>query len=61
MKYLFLVFLIASSFAFEEKNKIKVYPKDIGVIISMGDSITAATHSEQIPAFDSKVYSFYCY
>lgn len=61
MKYLFLIFLIASSFAFEEKNKIKVYPKDIGVIISMGDSITAATHSEQIPAFDSKVYNICCY
>lgn len=50
--------MIVSSFAFEEKNKIKVYPRDIGVIISMGDSITAATHSEQVPAFDSKVYIF---
>lgn len=56
MKFFFFsLFLISFSLAFGEKQIMKIYPQDIGVIISMGDSITAATHSEQIPAFDSKV------
>lgn len=58
MKFLYLLFFILLINC-KNSGKLEVYPKDIGVVIALGDSITAATHSDNIPAFESKVFYIY--
>lgn len=58
MKFIYLLFFILLINC-KNSGKLEVYPKDIGVVIALGDSITAATHSDNIPAFESKVFYIY--